>query len=95
MEEQSTQGKKRGQVKTRGTILKGWFIRKLRWGNKGQGKQLEVRADKACHGAQSGKTDLEQTVRDVLGARGLSRLDVGGVRGKHLPGKAAALSNVN
>ena len=43
------------ESKKRETILKGWFIRKFRWGNKGQGKQSEGRADKACHGAQVGR----------------------------------------
>lgn len=44
-------GEEEGQVKTRGIILKVWFIRKLRWGNKGRERQWEGRADKACHGA--------------------------------------------
>ena len=80
LEEQSTQGKEKMQEsKKRETILKGWFIRKLRWGNKGQGKQSEGRTDKACHGAQVGRQTWSKQWELCWEPGGLSRSGVGGV----------------
>ena len=67
-----------GGVKEKRNYFKGLVHQKVKMGKQRSRETVRRQGRQGLSWSSSGKTDLEQTVSAVLGARGLSRLGVGG-----------------